>query len=907
MRALSRFSFLVAAVTSLPAALPALAQKSPAGRAGIEWWSLQPLKNASVPVVRNRTARVENPIDSFLLAKLRLKELGFAPPAERRTLIRRVTFDLIGLPPTPAEIDSFVKDRSPNAYERLVDRLLADPRYGERWGRHWLDVARFGESNGFERDQFRPNAWRYRDYVVNAFNRDENYFQFVREQIAGDVIEQVTPEGIAATGFLVVGPYDEVGHTLGSDLMRARVREEEMEEVVGTVAQTFLGLTVNCARCHDHKFDPITQRDYYRFKAALDGVTRGDRPLLSAEMDRERVAQVEHLRTDLQAADERLASITRTIRARVAASRKGAAARLVVEPYARWTFDAGPADVQGRLGGTLEGGARIENGRLILDGKAALLRSRRLDRELREKTLETWVVVPSREQRGGAPISIQDPSKGQFDAIVYGEREPGKWAAGSDLFRRTKDLDAPPETSPVDSLLHLAIVYRADNSIAVYRNGRPYAPPYMPTGEALRTYAAASSEVLLGLRHAGAGNGFFAGEVEEARVYDRALTSEQVYASYQAGVDNVSPDEVRRTATADERAAMDRAQADAGGFTRRLAELSAPPLAYAVVSTQPPPTRVLARGDVESPGETVGAGMVSCAAAGKGERDLAPDAPESMRRLQLAAWMGDPRNPLAARVIVNRVWHYHFGRGIVASPNDFGYNGEPPSHPELLDWLAVEFTHDLGGSIKRLHRLILLSAAYRQSAAYDAKAASLDADDRLLWRWSPQRLEGEAVRDAMLFVSGQLNPVRGGPSFKPWTVVVDNSHFYTQFDSAEPEYNRRTLYRASVNSARNAMLETLDCPDPSTKTPRRAVTTTPLQALELMNNGFVLRQARELAHRLERESLDRTARIRAAYAMCFGREPSPNELKSATAFVSRSGIEPFCWSLFNATEFLYVR
>ncbi len=636
-------------------------------RAGPDWWSLQPVRRPPLPAVK-RTDWVRNPIDTFVLAALEANGLGPAPEADRATLLRRVTFDLIGLPPTPEEVDAFLADRAPDAYEKVVDRLLASPHHGERWGRHWLDVARFGESQGFERDKLRDHSWRYRDYVIRAFNEDKSYPQFIKEQLAGDVLDPLTPVGIVATGFLVAGPWDEVGAMQQGALMRARAREEELEDMVSAVAQTFLGLTVNCARCHNHKFDPILQRDYYRLKAALEGVRPGDRPLLTGDRARRHKEEVASLKAGIA----------------------------------------------------------------------------RLEKEL-----------------GGVPPP-----------------ERAKSAKGKALAGRREDL-------------------------------------------------------------------------------------------------------------------------------KRLVE--SVPLAYAANPSDPGPTHLLLRGDVEKKGERVSAGGLSAVKAPSPEWGLTPDAPERARRLRLAEWIASADNPLTARVLVNRVWYHHFGKGIVESPNDFGFNGARPTHPELLDWLARELVRG-SWSLKRIHRLIVLSAAYRQSARFDPRAAAVDADNRLLWRFDPRRLEGEAVRDAMLAVSGQLTRDGGGPSFRPFKVTIFNSHFYELTDPQGPEYNRRTVYRMNVNSAKSPLLDAFDCPDPSVKTPRRGATTTPLQALALMNNSFVQRQARHFAGRVREEAgMGPEAQAARAFRLALGRGPSADELARSARLLREHGGEALCWALLNSSEFLYIK
>jgi hypothetical protein len=867
-------------------------------RAGPDWWSLQPVRRPPPPV--KDAARVRNPIDTFVLAALEAKGLRPAPEADRATLLRRVTFDLTGLPPTPAEIDAFLRDASPDAWEKVVDRLLASPHYGERWGRHWLDVARFGESQGFERDKLRDHAWRYRDYVIRSFNDDKPYPQFVKEQIAGDVLAPGSAEGVIATGFLVAGPWDEVGSTQQGLVMRRRVREEELEDMVSATAQTFLGLTVNCARCHNHKFDPITQRDYYRLKAALEGVRHGNRPVPVPSLTR-LSAEVARLETEIARLEE-------AGRRKVLARQKRGSEKGLPAPMARWSFESDARDSVGRLHGTLIGGAVIVNGRLKLNGKGTFVRTAPLSRPLKAKTLEVWTTPANLGQRGGGVLSVQSKDGGVFDAIVFGESQPRKWIAGSEFFRRTRDRAGLEEMSGPSDLVHLAIVYAADHSITLYRNGAPYGEVYTPMGDGagLRTYAAGDGHILFGLRHTGAANGYFSGEIEEARLYDRALTAAEVAASYRAGVERVPLAQVLSELTPEQRRRREQALAEVAG-KRKLLQQQSPPLAYAANPSPPEPTYVLVRGDVEKRGERVGAGGLEVIKTPAPEWGLPVDAPEGQRRLKLAKWLAAPENPLPARVLVNRVWGWHFGRGLVETPSDFGFNGGRPSHSELLDWLASEFTAR-GGSLKKLHRLILLSSTYRQSSRYDATAAAADADNRLLWRFAPRRLEGEAVRDAMLAVSGELNEAIGGPSFRPFKVTVFNSHFYELTDPLGPEYNRRTVYRMNVNSAKAPLLDAFDCPDPSVKMPRRSTTTTPLQALALMNNSFVLRQAKHFAGRVPREAgSEVAAQVAWAYRLALGRKPTPREAERAEKLVREHGLESLCWALLNSSEFLYLR
>ncbi len=570
-----RFTLLIA---SLSIALSAMAGE-PARCAGGGWWSLQPVRHPAVPKLTH--GEIHNPIDAFIAAKLAAEGLHMAPPADRATLIRRVAFDLLGLPPAPEEVAAFVNDRSPDAYEKLVDRLLASPHYGEHWGRHWLDVARFSESQGFERDKVRDHAWRYRDYVIRSLNDDKPYDRFVREQIAGDVMPEATPESVAATGFLVAGPYDEAGNSSVSVLLKARIREEELEDIVSAVSQTFVGLTANCARCHDHKFDPIPQSDYYRLKAVFEGVRHGDRPLVPESELRRRRDHLAKLSAAIAKHEKRIAELEWAVHDKLTGAKSSSIPVALPTPISRWTFDGDARDSIGKLDATLRGSARIAHGRLVLDGKTAFAQTAPLPYDLREKTLEAWVTLANRTQSGGGVVSVQLKGGSKFDAIVFGEREPGKWLPGSEFFRRSRDLDAPAETANLNELVHVALVYSSDGKIALYRNGKSYAKPYKPEID-LQTYPAGMSQVLFGLRHTGAGNGFLAGEIEEARLYDRALNAKQIASSYQSGPAAISRNEIIKAFTPAQRDEHIR-------LSRELANLRASARRFRVKLASPTP------------------------------------------------------------------------------------------------------------------------------------------------------------------------------------------------------------------------------------------------------------------------------------------------------------------------------
>ena len=566
-----------------------------------DWWGFKPVQKFAPPAVTN-AAWSAHPVDQFLLAKIEERGLQPAAPADRRTLLRRLTFTLTGLPPTPDELNKFLDDTSPDAEMKVTERLLASPRFGEHWARHWMDLMRFAETHGSEGDPEIPNAWRYRDYLIRAFNNDVRWDQLIREHLAGDLLAKPRwneTEGINES-LLGLAHFRLVEHGFDPvDTLDEQIKTVDSQ--IDVVSKAFQGLTTSCARCHNHKFDPISERDYY----ALHGIFASVRPaqltidhparlrvhrdkleklkgeikagvagaweksarelsenlLLRASGTNRPAIPGDKLHTRIAELEKRIAAIDQAGRAHVLRTRgltnTSAAASL---PMAAWTFDTDARDELGGLAGELRGGAVIRNGRLILDGKGAFLRTASLERSLREKTLEAWVAPANLEQGGGGVLTVESQDGAVFDSIVFAEKEPRKWMAGSDLFRRGKNLTAPDESAKPGELVHLAIVYRADHSIAVFRNGAAYGAAWTPAGEGkeLQTFAEKSARVLLGQRHTGGGNAFFAGEIEEARIYDHALSAKEVEVSFTAGPGLISPAAIAQALTKEQR--LNRAQ-----------------------------------------------------------------------------------------------------------------------------------------------------------------------------------------------------------------------------------------------------------------------------------------------------------------------------------------------------------
>jgi hypothetical protein len=595
------------------------------------WWSLSPLTRPSLPGLQSEWIRT--PIDAFVLAQLQKQKLSPSAEADRRTLVRRLYFDLIGLPPSFEEVEAFVADNDPQAYDKLVDRLLASPHYGERWGRHWLDVVHYGDSHGYDKDKLRPNAWPYRDYVIRAFNVDKPYSRFVEEQVAGDVLYPGTPDGIIATGFLVAGPFDFVGQIEVAEgtLAKAITRNLDRDDMASTTIATFNSMTAHCARCHNHKFDPITQEDYYGLQAVFAGIDRADRPY-------------------------------------------------------------------------------------------------------------------------GVASNSESP------LVVF--------AAATDF---------PPE----------------------------------------------------------------------------------------------------------------------GQFTP--------------TKGKPRPIHVLKRGNESDQGAEVRPGTCGYLPDLETRFEVDDSRGEGHRRAALARWLVDKRNPLTWRSIVNRVWQYHFGRGIVDSPNDFGRMGSPPTHPELLDWLAADF-RDGPQSIKQLHRLICTSAVYRQSSLGNAAHEKIDGANQFLWRMNRRKLEAETLRDSVLAVAGKLDQTPGGPGYQAFGFVDDHSpHYkYEEYEPDNPLSHRRSVYRLIVRSVPDPFMATLDCADASALVAKRNETVTPLQSLALLNNKFMVRMAEHFAARIIPLGNDNRERLLAACRLALTREPTDTELAKLAAYADQHGLANTCRLIFNMNEFVFV-
>jgi hypothetical protein len=741
--------------TNLPAPVTGLVssnEDAPVPAGARDYWAFREPVAQAVPASGN-------PVDVFIHRELQKRGLQPAPPADRLTLLRRAYMDLIGLPPTLAETEQFLNDQKPDAWERLIDRLLASPHYGERWGRHWLDVARYADSNGFEHDFDRPNAWRYRDYVIRAFNDDKPYNTFLREQIAGDEIPKVTPESLIATGFL--RQYAKVGFR---EKDNPENRFDYLDDMIGTIGRGILGLTVQCARCHDHKFDPITQRDYYHMQASLFGYVEVDHPLTS----REEAAAYEKKVADVE-------SRASGVKAKIRDLEQPYKDKLLPAKYRKF-----PKNVQEAIATPEE---KRTPGQVLLAGQV---------------------------------IRTVSVSPGEIERIMTPEDLAAKRALSEQLARIEKER---PKPIPV-----AAGVTDGDYRFTPDGPGDEPAP-----GKGVHQETMDGSFL-----HTGAGH-------------------------YEA-----------------------------------------------------PPSYLLIRGDPNSHGPQMQPGFIKVATYGNPPVTLPPSTPHtSGRRLALAEWLIAPDNPLTARVIVNRIWHHHFGRGIVPTLDNFGKMGELPTHPELLDWLAVEFVKQ-GWSIKQMHRLIMTSDAYKMASQFDNTGnMAKDPQNRYLWRYRQQRIDAEIMRDQMLAVSGGLNQEMFGrpvfPVIQQEVLASMINGIWKQTDDG-PGVWRRSVYVYRKRGLPYPLLDIFDLPNQNISCGARNVSTVPTQALTLMNDEFVLKQAQLFANRLQEAAHGEVAtEVDLAYRLALSRPPDAHEKQMAVDFLRDHKLVDLTDVVFNLNEFLYVR
>jgi hypothetical protein len=793
-------------------------------RPGADFWSFKPVRADRPPVTQDE-GFAGSPIDAFIAEKLRSAGLRPSPAADRRTLIRRLYLDVLGLPPSPEEIAQFVADADPLAWNRLVDRVLSSPHFGERWARHWLDVVRFAETDGFETNVERPNAWPYRDYLIRAFNGDKPYDRLIFEQLAGDSVGQD-----AATGFLVGGPCDKVKSP--DPVLTRMQRQDELTDMINTTGTAFLGLTLGCAKCHNHKFDPIPQKDFYAVQAVFAGVQHGERPLVSVA-EPERVAQRKQVLAQLERTTQKLRKLG--LRPPVDSRRNEEHFSPIRTRRVRFTILA------------------------TNDGTEPCIDELRIYAARPDRSLENVALASF-----GSKVSVSSV----FPGSSFHKREhlnDGRFGNERSWISNERGKGWAIVEFPRNCVIS-QIGWGRD------RNGH--------YKDRLATDYRIEVETTNGHWVTVAGS--------EGRLPATATASIE-----SALPPRLSAEEKRRASTL---------LAELVRLQEERETTSTAPRVYAGVFEQPETVHRLYRGDPGSPRETVNPGGI----AAVGPLEIGAMASERDRRIALANWIARPQNPLTARVMVNRLWHYHFGRGIVETPSDFGHNGGRPSHPELVDWLASELIRN-SWSLKHVHRLILTSATYRQSSTPRADGLKVDAAARLLWRFPPRRLEAETIRDSMLAASGTLDEQMGGPGFSPFKPNTNYVRVYLPREEFGPPEWRRMVYMSKVRMEQDAVFGAFDCPDAGLIAPRRTQSTTAVQALGLFNSRFTEEQADRLAERCEREAgLALPARVGRAFELTFGRVADDAEQPAAEHLVAAYGLSALCRALFNANEFLFI-
>ena len=869
-------------------------------------WAYLPLDKPDLPQTATQGENqtwIRQPLDAFVLAKLYENGLRPTEEADRLTWLRRVSFDLIGLPPTVEERRSFLEDDRPDAWNRVVDRLLESPHYGERWARHWMDLVHFAETHGHDQDRPREHSWPYRDYLIRAFNLDKPYAAFVQEQVAGDVLFPNDPWAIVATGFLATGPWDEssLRDIRPDSIDRVVGHYVDRDDIVTTTFSTFVSSTVHCARCHDHKFDPISQRDYYGLQAVFAGIDKANRPF-----DWDPAVSQDRRRLESELAD---------LQQRIADDDSSLLASVRVAEFRQWEFEYQRDQIQWKPIELVELTASEGSELKVLDDRSVLASGK-----LPEKDTYEIVFRSSLPRMTGFRLEVlADPSLPQGGP---GRHENGNFHLNEISLLQESASGSSWETVEIESVesdfdqkdwsVDGVLDGKDETAWGIHpEEGKDHVAQFT-LGKQLPASEGRRFKIQLVQSH---GRHHLIGRF---RVSTTDATAPLTLDRYPNAV-RLALQKPWGERTESERKAL------LGWFTKRRLEaaLAALPQRSFVYSgtrhfapdgsfapaVEPRPIHLLARGDVLRPGEMVEPSMPSLVHLGPKAIEEAELTSDEERRNAMAKWLTSNTNPLLWRSIVNRVWLRHFGRGLVDTPNDFGRMGSLPTHPELLDWLAVTF-RDSGGSLKDLHRRIVTSATYRQASVYDSELAELDADNRFLWRMNRRRLDAESIRDAMLQISGDLDTRMGGVSDRQFIqtkgVHVTPTLDYLNFDPSDPANLRRSVYRFIFRTVPDPFMQAMDCPDASLLSPQRQESMTALQALAVLNDKFVIRQSERLANRLRRESETVNGRVVLVYQWLYGRSPDPTELSAVTQYSETYGLSNACRFLLNSNEFMFV-
>ena len=778
-------------------------------------WAFKPVKK---PFIIGDS----KPIDAFVEKKLRINGLSHSQGADRLTLMRRLYLVMHGLPPTPEEVDEFIMDSAPDAFARLIEKVLASQRYGERWASHWLDLVRFGETTGFETNRERPNAWHYRDWVIDSLNFDKPYNQFIREQLAGDALGESI-----GTAFLVAGPNDIVK---GQDPKLGQMqRMNELDDMINATGTTFLGLTTGCARCHDHKFDPISQKDYYSMQAIFAGVSHGDRPLEPSEIIKQEIEQ----------------SKAEIARLKVSLSKFIPKSLPVLREPVNIRFN-------------------VEN---FPTTKAKIVRFTIDSTNSSQPCIDELEIFSGKDNVALASAGTIATSSGDFahpfhklDHIndgLYGNTK--SWIAAGTTgwvqleFPKVKNIDRIEWARDREGQFNdrLAVKYRIEVAL-----------------DSSKWIQIASSS--------------------DRKPFQKSNTEKLQY-EFSKFPQNEAKQGRKMLVRLED-------------LEKRLANFKNQNKVYAGIFTQPKATYLLYRGDPDAKRDQVGPDAISAFTS----LNLSRSEPEQRRRLALADWIASPDNTLTARVLVNRLWQFHFGNGIVGTPSDFGMNGMTPTHPQLLDWLAAEFMEN-NWSIKHIHRLILNSKTWQQSSRPKVDAMKIDSASQLLWRFPTRRLAAESIRDSVVMMSGLLNLKSGGPGFNGFEVQMENvRHFFPKKSYGLPDW-RRMIYMTKVRQEQESVFGVFDCPDASQSVPKRSRSTTPLQALNLLNSSFLMQQADLFSDRLKKDAGTNTVdQVNRAFSLCFNRFPSSAEVRDASLFIESEGLSQFARALLNTNEFVFI-